>query len=189
MKKIIFALFIFLFFFSGVFFPALAEEGGQVEMYFFWGDGCPHCAAAKPFLAELEKDYPELKIKSYETWNPGNENNYELFMAMARAYNIPNNQLGVPAFFMGDKYITGYQESMDDSLKSWVEDCIGSVCVSPSAKLSLGGDDNKIAAASETDNSAGNLPRQRNSYASVFIIIILAAIGLIYYLFSVKAGK
>ena len=25
----------------------------QVVLYFFWGDGCPHCAKAKPFLIGL----------------------------------------------------------------------------------------------------------------------------------------
>lgn len=189
MKKIIFFLSIFLFLLGGIFSFAIAQEQTQVEMYFFWGDGCPHCAAAKPFLARLEKDYPELQLKSYETWNPGNENNYELFMAMAEAYGIPQNQLGVPAFFMGDKFVTGYQESMDESLKNWIEDCINSNCPSPSLKLSAGAKDLDIDRTDERGDVTNNMPKQRNSYTSVFFVIIVATIGLIYYLFSAKANK
>lgn len=188
MKKIIVLSSIFLFLLSGLFFSASAQTGEKVEMYFFWGDGCPHCAAAKPFLAQLEKDYPDLAIKSYETWEPGNESNYELFMAMADAYKIPGNQLGVPAFFMGDKYITGYQESMDENLKQWVEDCINSSCSSPSLKLSAAGESQEIKNASESDDY-NNAPQQRNSYAFIFVVIILAVMGLVYYLFSGKGNK
>jgi thiol-disulfide isomerase/thioredoxin len=29
---------------------ALAQSNEPVVIYFFWGDGCPHCATQKPFL-------------------------------------------------------------------------------------------------------------------------------------------
>ncbi len=40
-----------------------SESSGEVVMYYFWGDGCPICTQAKPFLKELENDYPELEIR------------------------------------------------------------------------------------------------------------------------------
>ena len=30
-----------------------ASETPGVTIYVFWGDGCPHCAALRPFLDEL----------------------------------------------------------------------------------------------------------------------------------------
>lgn len=51
-------------------------------MLFFWGEGCPHCAAAKPFLKELEKKYPRLEIRSYEVLN--NEDNLKLLEQTAK---------------------------------------------------------------------------------------------------------
>ena len=51
--------------------PVLAAN--PVVIYFFWGDGCPHCAEAEPFLEKLAKRYPEVEIRYYEVWN--NEEN------------------------------------------------------------------------------------------------------------------
>lgn len=46
-----------------------------VPIYFFWGDGCPHCAAAKPFLAQLKEKYPNVIVRDYEVWkHPENFN-------------------------------------------------------------------------------------------------------------------
>ena len=45
--------------------PAGAAKGG-VTLYFFWGEGCSHCARAKPFVAELAKRYPRLQVRDYE---------------------------------------------------------------------------------------------------------------------------
>ncbi len=43
-------------------------DNNSVVAYSFWGDGCPHCAAMKPFLDEMEKKYPSLKVKMFEVW-------------------------------------------------------------------------------------------------------------------------
>ena len=32
--------------------------GTYVDVYFFYGHGCPHCARVEPFLAEMERKYP-----------------------------------------------------------------------------------------------------------------------------------
>ena len=37
-----------------------------VDIYFFWGDGCPHCAKAKPFLEGLVAANPQVILHSYE---------------------------------------------------------------------------------------------------------------------------
>lgn len=44
-----------------------AAPRDEVTLYFFWGEGCPHCAAAKPVLAELDTRYPpQLEVRSFE---------------------------------------------------------------------------------------------------------------------------
>ncbi|NMC34069.1 MAG: thioredoxin family protein, partial [Veillonellaceae bacterium] len=57
-----------------------------VCIYLFWGDGCPHCAAAKPFLKGLSEQYPNVELRSYEVWNV--PENQELFKKMAAAYGF-----------------------------------------------------------------------------------------------------
>jgi thiol-disulfide isomerase/thioredoxin len=33
-------------------------DTGAFPVYFFWGDGCPHCEEEKQFLNEMKKKYP-----------------------------------------------------------------------------------------------------------------------------------
>jgi len=77
---------------------------GNVNIYYFYGDGCRHCAEAKPFLAELENKYPEITIKSFETWH--NKSNSDLFVAMSNACG--SKVVGVPTIFVGHKPIIGF---------------------------------------------------------------------------------
>lgn len=64
MKKLIFLIsLIFSLFLSPLIF---AQQ--KVKLWFFWGQGCPHCAAEKPFLEELAKKYPQLEIKEFEVY-------------------------------------------------------------------------------------------------------------------------
>ena len=52
--------------------PVLAQSSAakphKVVIYLFWGDGCPHCAVAKPFLNELTQRYPKIELRAYEVW-------------------------------------------------------------------------------------------------------------------------
>jgi len=52
--------------------PVLAQSSAakqhKVVIYLFWGDGCPHCAAAKPFLNELTQRYANAELRAYEVW-------------------------------------------------------------------------------------------------------------------------
>ena len=38
----------------------------QLNLYLFWGDGCPHCALEKEYLEDLKKEYKELNVIQYE---------------------------------------------------------------------------------------------------------------------------
>jgi thiol-disulfide isomerase/thioredoxin len=76
------------------------ENSEKVVVYFFWGDGCPHCTTQKSFMEELENKYPKLEVKMFETWkNPENAN---LFREIAKAYGTEAR--GVPATFIGEKF-------------------------------------------------------------------------------------
>ncbi len=76
------------------------------EIYFFKGEGCPHCAKMQEFLRGLQQEYPELKINDYEIWY--NEENRQLAEQMAQERNIVIE--GVPTLFIGDEVIVGDQQ-------------------------------------------------------------------------------
>ncbi len=112
----------------------LDDNPEKVTVYFFWGEGCPHCAHEKPFLEQLEQKYTELEVKSFETW--GNQENAKLFSDMAKAYGT--SAMGVPTTFIGNfEPIVGY--GSDETTGKQIEDkviyCIEHGCKNPGEKL------------------------------------------------------
>ncbi len=113
MKKIVFLALIALMLSS-----AFAQN--QVDVYFFWGNGCGHCAAEKVFLQGLIEDYPEINLKSYEVWY--NSTNKDFFKQKTSEMGIPSN--GVPVTIIGDKHWIGYTSSFNTAIIEQVEKCI-----------------------------------------------------------------
>ena len=100
--------------------PTAAQDGNRTVIYMFWGDGCPHCALAKPFLEELATKYPGVELRYYEIYH--NLENRELFLRMANAKGFEAR--GVPAIFIGDQYWQGFNtDYIDDEIESVVSAC------------------------------------------------------------------
>lgn len=111
----------------------ISDNEDKVVVYFFWGDGCPHCEEQKPFLEELESKYPEVEVKSFETWK--NPENAKLFQEVAKAYDTTAR--GVPATFIGDEFWVGFADYMGEEMEQKVLYCIENDCVNPGDKLSI----------------------------------------------------
>ena len=80
--------------------------------YFFYGDGCPHCANVEPFLDDLEAKNPNVQIERFETWH--DEVNNQIMKDYFDAYNVPSNQRGVPILFIADKFYVGDTPILDN---------------------------------------------------------------------------
>lgn len=112
MKKLFGLFFISIFglfvFFSGV--VGAVEEDvvdvGEktVNLYFFWGDGCPHCEREKPFLEKLDEKYPGLKVYQHEIWK--NAENRKLMVEFGKKLDAVVT--GVPFTVVGDEYFIGW---------------------------------------------------------------------------------
>jgi thiol-disulfide isomerase/thioredoxin len=102
----------------------LLQEPQPVVIYFFWGDGCPHCAAAKPFLAELAQRYPGVEVRAYEVWY--SEENRALFLRMATAHGFEPS--AVPTIFIGDQYWVGFAEQLAGPIEAAVAACAANGC-------------------------------------------------------------
>lgn len=85
----------------------------QVNLYLFWGDGCPHCAAEKEYLSELQKEYDNLNVNLYEVWY--NEENEAFLDQIATELN--ENFNGVPVTIIGQTVITGFSTSTEQQLR------------------------------------------------------------------------
>lgn len=79
-------------------------DGEGATLYFFWGVGCPHCEKAKPFVEELKRKHPGLKVESIEVLEK--RENIPRLMEMARARN--REATGVPVFIIGERMFGGF---------------------------------------------------------------------------------
>ena len=78
----------------------------QINAYFFYGEGCPHCAELEKYLDEEYKDDKDLKIYRYEVWN--NDDNVKLWNKVQE--NLCVEGKGVPYFVIGNSVIRGYNK-------------------------------------------------------------------------------
>ncbi len=79
-------------------------DKGKICLYFFWGQGCPHCAEEKPFLEELKKRYPNLQVYDFEVYY--NQDNVNFWKEVCKKYNV--QPYGVPMTFVGNKVFIGF---------------------------------------------------------------------------------
>jgi len=112
------------------------EDQGDVVLYFFWGDGCPHCATAKEVLQEWDRQYPDLAIRAYEVWYV--EQNQRYYLEMADAFQVPDNQRAVPVFYLNNRYWVGFAESMGNEIKAAIQACLAEGCADAGAGIMPG---------------------------------------------------
>ena len=98
-------------------FPYVSFAKEDVTLYFFHGDGCPHCAEESVFLEKLQNDYPDLKIEKYEVWY--DEENSALLQKVQQELHI--ERMGVPTTIIGDVYMVGYSEETANVIKRAID--------------------------------------------------------------------
>ena len=126
---------------AAIFLPASAmaspdRAAGEVTIYFFWGDGCPHCAEEEIFLDALVKEYPQVKVLDYEVWY--DKANQEILKKAAEIMGF--EPTGVPVTIIGEKVWIGFREQYKAEINDAVVDCIANTCESPIEKEVLGTD-------------------------------------------------
>ena len=103
-----------------------------VNIYFFHGAECPHCAKEEVFLKKLEEKYKgKIKVLRYETWH--DSDNYELMLKVKEAVDEPANQ-SVPFTVIGEKDFIGYDdkligEPMEKTLQAYLGDSGGETII------------------------------------------------------------
>ena len=107
------------------------EGGNQVTAYVFYGKGCPHCSRLLTFLDEIKEKYPNLEIKTYETYF--DEEGRKLFEQLSESFDMPIE--GVPTTFIDEKVIVGFSNSLAESLENEIIRCSSDTCLSPIDKL------------------------------------------------------
>lgn len=83
---------------------SLDKNNETVKIYFFWGDGCPHCAKEKLFLQDIVKRYPQVELKTYEVYHSSDNQRLLKFMGD----NFGFEPKSVPTIFIGEQHFEGF---------------------------------------------------------------------------------
>jgi hypothetical protein len=116
----------------------------QTNIYFFWGDGCPHCANAKPFLENLDEQSDAITLYSYEVYN--SSWNQMLFQKVGEELQLSSS--GVPLIIIGDEPFVGYSQSYADTIEARAVECSEDGC--PDSIASIVGASAKAEPADDT---------------------------------------
>jgi len=112
---------LFLFIFVS---PVIAQE--KINLYFFYGDGCPHCAKEEKFLKQLEQENKNIDIYRFEVWQ--NRQNAQLLSRLAKELKLDIS--GVPLLIIGDRVVAGYYsaETTGRRIKAIINDYTANGC-------------------------------------------------------------
>ena len=108
-----------------------SQESEPVIIYLFWGDGCPHCEAARPALRALADRYENVELREYEVWFDAK--NQELFFNMAASLGFEPR--AVPTIIVGEYHWEGYGASTDADIDAVLVDCLQNGCPDPGRGL------------------------------------------------------
>jgi len=98
---------------------ASAQAGSsdeKVMIYVFWGDGCPHCAEAIPYLEDLAASNQAIALRLYEVWN--NEENRAFLFNMGEKFGFEPSS--VPTTFIGSQYVVGFNDQTKPQIEAMI---------------------------------------------------------------------
>lgn len=123
MKRVVFVILIFSFLFGAV--PewglSLIKAQEKIEINFFFSPICHYCAQEKEFLNVLEKKYPEIEIKRFNTFE---SESVKLLKRFYQEYKVPlSNQGWVPITFTPKEYFLGFDEKIAQNIENCILEC------------------------------------------------------------------
>lgn len=104
------------------------------ELHFFYAENCPGCREQKPFVEDLQRRYPELKVRIYDVWLE--RDSYELMMALAKARGV--EIATTPATAVGRHAWFGFNDEVAREIEAAVANCVTKGCPDLVATLAAG---------------------------------------------------
>ncbi len=108
-----------------------SSDETDVNIYLFYGEGCPHCAQAKPVLIGMAEENPRVGYYDFEVYY--NEENQKIFFDFGIAFGMEPQY--VPTIFIGERYWVGYSEDIRLEIENYIEQCLNSGCANPGAEV------------------------------------------------------
>lgn len=98
-----------------------------LDVYLFWGEGCPHCASAIEFTQKWTDSEPGVRMHYFDvTRESANQN---LFIAVVRHFGI--ERPGVPLIIVGERFFVGFDNyaTTGAEIKAVAASCIQTSCI------------------------------------------------------------
>lgn len=96
--------------------PTDTCENEDYCIYYFYGQGCPHCAEISPIVDSLMQKYPEFNLHKLEIYY--NSSNQELFQDFVSRYGLKSD--GIPAVFISSDVLQGVSQ-IENNLETRLE--------------------------------------------------------------------
>lgn len=92
---------------------AVRMQSEDPDIVLFHGEGCPHCADERAFLAELRERRSDITVAEYEVWY--DEGNRALLSEYEQ--HLGFTAQGVPVTIVGDRVWIGFSESIGSQIE------------------------------------------------------------------------
>jgi len=133
----------------------------QVNIYFFWANGCPHCKEEKKFLEKIKDKYDDLNILSFEV--TANRDNVKLLKEAGK--ELDADVSSIPFTVIGEKYIVGWRgvdtgSFLESAIKNVLENDCHDIVGNLMDVKEFTKSDNAACADSSADDEQKKLPEE-----------------------------
>ncbi|HBK34008.1 TPA: hypothetical protein DEP34_05240 [Candidatus Uhrbacteria bacterium] len=107
----------------------VTTELSPLNVYFFYGDGCPHCSNEEPFLKAVEEQYSFVNVYAFEVWY--DEVNQSFLRQAGEVLGA--NAGSVPFTVIGDQFVSGYatEKTTGAQILRLIAQCAARDCEDP----------------------------------------------------------
>lgn len=131
-----------------------AANDNKLNIYLFYGEGCPHCAKEREFLKDIRQDYSdEVEVYEFEIYY--DYENADLFNKVTN--RMDTDIAGVPFLVVGNQYIVGYgsDSTTGEDIQNLINNCLEEKCSDPMAEIIFEKDSEDIE-GNEDNNDNGD---------------------------------
>jgi len=154
--RLLLVLFVFLASLTSVF---AVDDTKQVDIVYFYGNTCPHCADFEEWLDEIKPNY-NINPVGFEVYE--NQTNRDLAIKLASEYG--ESFRGVPMIFICDEVFVGFSNAISVKIKEKIEGCNSQECIdSPLDKV-------KVCAIQDTE-------KEKLTFASVIGLAVADSVN------------
>lgn len=115
------------------------QSDNKINLYFFRGEGCPHCKKEEEWLIEIKEKYKDyLNVYDFEVWY--NKENQEKYITATEIMDVNTNS--IPFNIIGEKTFVGFSDAIKENIENAIKDYIGEDINKNNMKLPILGEIN-----------------------------------------------